>query len=203
AFLGWLYEHNDEKPPPGKFLKPSPPEVGGQEVTTAEFEKAVQSLVSHQLIADKGAWGSSIPLRTWLTDEGLICVTDYDADVNAWTNRGSANIDQSISFGGDNYGQVAANNRDVTQNQAQGDSLDLESLIKGATLIKEFLPGVPEDTRAEVEEQVGALLEEAEKPDRDSGRLRRLRDGLVTSVTALSSTFTVIKTGMDFLNAAG
>ncbi|QKV75681.1 TIR domain-containing protein [Amycolatopsis sp. Hca4] len=78
AFLGWLYQHDHEQPPPKRFLDDQLSEIEGHQVSEADLVEAVELLLAQQLVDGPGSWGSRIPLRIRLTSAGRARAAELD-----------------------------------------------------------------------------------------------------------------------------
>lgn len=80
AFLGWLYEHNQQQPIPAKFLDDPRSRIDDHQVDHDEMVEAVELLEAKELVKGAKSWGSSIPMRISLTPAGRIRVVEHDAN---------------------------------------------------------------------------------------------------------------------------
>jgi hypothetical protein len=188
AYLLWANKDVGSSPPE-KFLDDPAAVVDGQRVELHELEVAVVRLVDHGLLAGGRAWNAGpMPLRPTLTADGRICVTDFDGDVDAWSRRNSANIDQSVRVRAGRDAQVTAHSSAV--NQAQNDSaVNVEMLSEAVGALLSALPVLgldghdQEAVRADAEE----IETEAAKPEPDHGRLRALAGKVGAVLAGLSA----------------
>lgn len=204
AFLRWL-STTEHQPPPEEFLDAPASVVDGSQVTRQELVPAVQRLVDYGLLSDRlGAWGSAMPLRSRLTSDGRICVTDFDGDVDAWAKRNALNVDQSVNVTAGRDAQVAAHSQHVTQVQNTGD-VNLGELRRAAGLTRDALPALalPEAAGKDVTEATEAILAEVDKPEPDREKLKGLGERLRNGVALAAGGGTILKLIIEALGAAG
>lgn len=139
------------------------------------------------------------PVRLYLTDPGVSCAENFGSDTGRYVEaqRPTPGSGTSISFGGDNHGQVAGDHAYQVQNN--GPSAEhLRELITGiAELVRSLVPDAEGASREAEQEALAA----ADGPDhRALGRfaewaLSALRAGATTAaVAAVSSAITVMLT---------
>jgi len=153
----------------------------------ADLEEAVEYLRGRWLLA-----GSSI-----LTIEptGTECIEQHGSVVEYLNRRDAAGVNVTIM--GNNSGQLAVANRDVTQGQI--DANRTEALHVFVNALREFGQLVPADQQPEYEEVAAALEREAGKaePNRDwvkalFDRVTGLLEGAPANLQSLAQVLKVV-----------
>jgi hypothetical protein len=100
-----------------EFLDAAASVVHGRQVDEAELESVVELLDHRGLITGARSLGGQAPDPTRLTSDGVICVADFDGDVDAWrADRRAGYVNQPVTVSGQGH-QVTAFSQNVQQNQ--------------------------------------------------------------------------------------
>nr|MDT0658723.1 hypothetical protein [Micromonospora sp. DSM 115978] len=190
AVLRWVYERNAN----GESTEIA--EIGngpygwfnGMLFSAADLAEAVRFLRERRLLDGTDETPTIGPA-------GTECIEQYGGVVE-YLNRGnSAGVNVTIM--GNNSGQLAVANRDVTQNQTNTNQA--EALAIFANALREFGQLVPPDQQPEYEAVATALEREAAKAEPDNGwvkalfdRAKGLLDGAPTNLHNLAQVTKVV-----------
>jgi hypothetical protein len=118
------------------------------------------------------------PIKLHLTDAGATCAEKYDSDVARYIESQQLHGGYSVSFGGDNYGQVAGHQTHQVQHNIGASADELRKhIIALAELVRAF---VPEATGIETQQQTA--LAAARDGTVDRPVLQRFGDWVLSAV---------------------
>lgn len=178
-----------------QFLADPAAVVGGQQVDEAELHQVIDLLVRRGLVKGESALSESIPNPALLTDEGVICVADYDGDVQKWiANNRSGGFDQSTHVSGQGI-QVVAHSSNVQQHQHTEIS-NVQTLRHAA---EKALSGldiyeIDDEDADDVRRAAQRALDATEDGELEPGRLKRL----ATTLCAVALSFANTAAGLAF-----
>lgn len=183
AYLLWLYENNTLKPGPAQFLELGVEVQDGSAIASGELERSVEYLRAARLVIVRGSLSKSMPLRTWLADDGIRCVREFGGDVRAWSRRHSTNVDQSVNVNALGNANVIAHSDDVAQVRYLG-SVNLDELAEAARAARDSLHHLvlTAEKASAIREASDRVLAETSKPDPDPDQLRTRGDKLKAAI---------------------
>ncbi|THA28442.1 hypothetical protein E6R18_28240 [Streptomyces sp. A1277] len=169
----------------------------GERLTLREVDRAGATLRSKGLIAGTMTGQTEGPVLADITAEGQDCVEQYEGDISAYERRNATgnttfNIEQ-------NSGNIASNSSRVTQNAVTRNGFDPEKILEAVSLLQQLAPSLTPDAdeQEELRAQAGDLQAAASDPASDRGTLRRLSEGLVTTLRRLAHSPGVQRLAID------
>lgn len=211
AFLQWARRHHPTWPPNTAFLGDPDSMVDGQQVEETELQAVIGVLEHRGLVDGPKSLDDLVPNPALLTDEGVICVADFDGDVQRWTARNRGNyINQPVTVTGQGN-QVAAFSSNVRQTQ----HTEISNVQTLREVAQEALAGLDEyEVDAEDAETVRSaarrVLDETADGDPEPSRVSRLARSLWSALllfgnTALGTEFSdrLINLLMPLVNVGG
>lgn len=171
------------------FLNDPASLVDEEQASEDEAITALAWLISRELVTGVEVYNSEIPVGLELTNDGRVCVIEYDGDVRAWAQAqlGGGHVDQSVNVTGHNA-QVAAYSQHVKQSQVVGE-VDVDKLRSAATMTLETLPvySLPAEQAVVVKQAAEQIVAETQSPTPDHGKLRQLADTVKTWLAVAST----------------
>lgn len=139
----------------------------------ADLDTAAAWLKHHGLVDGVGAEETQGPFLLFLTDEGAECAERFESDTDRWKQAQQQSRDPGmvVTFGGDNYGQVARDHSHQVQNIGASAAHLRELITSLAELVHSLVPEAS-DFAGEREEALAAATDGAV----DRSRLQRFRD---------------------------
>lgn len=194
ALLKWLWHQKQEQTPGG----PMPHVLGvlsdddlsadqGVRFSEDEIDRASAYLEQHGLIKGAGTLDQRDgPSLAEVTAAGEDCVENYNGDVSAYIRRkDSGTVTFHIAT---NNGNIAANSTGFTQNAVTQDAFDPAQILAAVSLIQQLTPALTPDAgeQQELLTQVSELQTAAAAPVPDCGVVRRIADGVLSTIRGLA-----------------
>ncbi|MFJ8444043.1 hypothetical protein [Kitasatospora griseola] len=178
GLLVWLWHRKHEgihMPPIAGVLDAPQSLFAGIRLTGYEMDRAAAHLQEKGMIKGVArAWGADGPLRAEITAQGEDCVENYEADLAAYERRNNGASSTNFHIG-TNTGNIAANNREVTQTATTNQGINPSELVLLARSLRQAAPvlGLPESDAEEFTDIATRIENEASADNPDPGRLRR------------------------------
>ncbi|MFQ6147058.1 hypothetical protein ACLMNJ_29015 [Streptomyces seoulensis] len=194
ALLTWLWRqtYNQESAVPmsdvlGVLSSDGLCEDQGVRFTEEEIDRASEYLETAGLIVGGGAIDQKAgPVLARITAAGEDCVENYRADVGTYLReRRSGTVTFHIN---NNNGNIATNSSGFTQNAVTQTAIDPTQLLEAIKLIQQLTPALTPDTeeQQELRAQVDELQAATAAPIPDRGALRRIADGVMSTIRGLA-----------------
>ncbi|MEU3201425.1 hypothetical protein [Streptomyces sp. NPDC006996] len=194
ALLMWLW-HQKQQQSPGEpmpnvmdMLSDDSLSVDqGVRFTESEIDRASAYLEHHGLIKGGGTFDQMAgPVLAEITPAGEDCVEGYDGDVGAYIRRRD---NGPVTFHiATNNGNIAANSTGVTQNAASQAAFDPAQILAAVSLIRQLTPALSPDAAEQqaLLAQMSELQTAAESPVPDRVAVRRITDGVLSTIRSLT-----------------
>ncbi|WP_454395202.1 hypothetical protein [Streptomyces sp. JNUCC 63] len=194
ALLTWLWRQKHERSPDvhmsnvlGVLSDDDLCEDQAVRFTEEEIDRASKYLETAGLIEGGGeADQKAGPALARITAAGEDCVENYKADVSGYIRqRGSGTVTFHINT---NNGNIAANSSNFTQNAVTQATVDPAQLLAAINLIQQLTPALTPDTEEQqaLRAQVDELQAATAAPTPDRGVLRRIADGVLSTIRGLA-----------------
>jgi hypothetical protein len=193
ALLKWLW-HQKRQQDPGKpmpnvmdvLLDDSFSVDQGVRFTRDEVDRASEYLERHGLIKGGGRVDEVTgPVLAQITSAGEDCVEGCGGDVGTYIRRrDNGSVEFHIAT---NNGNIAANSAGVTQNAAKPADIDSAQILAAVSLIRQLAPALTSDAveQQALLAQTSELQVAAEAPAPDRVEVRRITDGVVSTIRSL------------------
>ncbi|MDX3636981.1 hypothetical protein PV728_43710 [Streptomyces europaeiscabiei] len=194
ALLMWLW-HQKQQQGPGEPM-PNVMDVlsddglsvdQGVRFTEGEIDRASAYLERHGLIKGGGTLDQMAgPVRAEITPAGEDCVEGYSGDVGAYIRRRD---NSPVTFHiATNNGNIAANSTGVTQNAATQAAFDPAQILAVVSLIRQLTPALTPHAGEQqaLLAQTSELQAAAEAPALDRVAVRRITDGVLSTIRRLT-----------------
>jgi hypothetical protein len=159
----------------------------GVRFTEGEIDRASEYLEQHGLIRGGGTFDQMAgPVLAEITAAGEDCVERYNGDVGAYARRGD---NSPVTFHiATNNGNIAANSTGVTQNAATQAAFDPAQTLAAVSLIRQLTPALTPHAGEQqaLLAQTSELQTAAEAPAPDSVAVRRITDGVLSTIHSLT-----------------
>ncbi|MFF3166819.1 hypothetical protein [Streptomyces sp. NPDC003273] len=194
ALLTWLWRQKHERSSGvplsdvlGVLADEDLCEDQGVRFTEEEIDRASEYLETAGLLEGGGDVDQKAgPALARITAAGEDCVENYKADVSAYIRkRGSGPVTFHINT---NNGNIAANSSGFTQNATTQAAVDPAQLLAAVTLIQQLAPSLTPDSQEQqaLRAQVDELQAAAAAPMPDRGVLRRIGEGVLSTIRGLA-----------------
>jgi hypothetical protein len=196
GFLRYLYEETGFRPEVAGFLNSRHGRAQDPPVTLDELGRVVSVLREHELVATGSEQNGITPFRAGLTGSGLICVSNHDADIDAWADHAPATVrrlgDRPCQ---DRAAQIPIER--VVPSQPSRTGFALEGLARVARVLLLTLPAVQprfDHDKELVGNAARRLLDATRQPNADPRRIRLLTQKLRTELAtgSLANTLGVV-----------
>ncbi|MEU1223076.1 hypothetical protein [Streptomyces microflavus] len=194
ALLMWLWHQKQQRSPsepmPNVMDVLSDDDLSvdqGVRFTEIEIDRASAYLEQYGLIRGGGRVDEMAgPVLAEITAVGEDCVEGYHGDVGAYIRRGD---NGPVTFHiATNNGNIAANSTGVTQNAVAPAAFDPAQILATAGLIQQLTPALTPDAGEQqaLLTQVTELQTAAEAPAPDRAVVRRIADGVFSTISGLA-----------------
>jgi len=147
AMVDWLYSIDavsELDQPPREQMLDSPVHGMwyGEPFTEIDLDRAAAWLFRNGFVKGVTIAEAVGPIRLYLTDTGLTCAERYDSDVDRYAEAQQKQASGfNVSFGGDNYGQVAGDHAHQVQHNTGASADELrKQIVALAELVRALVP---------------------------------------------------------------
>lgn len=175
--------------PNHEYLTDAASLVGGQQVDEAELREMLELLGRRGLVTGPTSLGCHVPDPALLTDEGMICVADFDGNVQKWiANNRPGVFDQSTHVTGQGN-QVVAHSTNVQQSQhTEISNVQVLRDTAEQALVGLDMYEIEDEDEDGVRRAAQRALDETEDGEPEPDRLRRLATTLWAALLAFANT---------------
>lgn len=192
ALLDWLYEQSDDRSPEGhELLGDVRGYFYGVQFNSADIDEARVFLAEQGLLLGIQVYGGPGHLRPTITNQGKICVEQFDSDVAAFLapTRRENSVNYNTSIHGSSGFQVANASPGASMHSTVTITDDhRQQLVEITRQIAEQISGLPQSLQPEAQEALAELEAAVQDPAASRGRLRAAIDKIaITAVTAIGT----------------